>query len=181
MRTMSFSDWLPLVPLAYVIHHYEERVILSLSAWRQSWLNFGHVENPDTNFFILLAVGLFFILMHNKLNNRYSIGGLVIYISATQAHNVIFHIGSSLWIGHLVPGTATALLITLPANVLLAFKAWEEKLISVRTFLTLFVISGFLYWGYELRGIVVALAAAAFLAIALWADKIRGLRYLWRT
>ena len=86
---------------------------------------------------------------------------------ATQVHNAIFHLGTTIIFKDFSPGLITALALYLPVNGLIAWVALKENWVGREQLAAIFVAGGVLFWAFEYVGPLVLLGAT--LATWLWA------------
>lgn len=82
----------------------------------------------------------------------------------TQLQNILYHIGTSIYFEDFSPGTITALVLYVPVNFYIITKAFKEGWLTKSMFLFFFVLSGIMYWVFELLG---PAYIAVFLGIGL--------------
>lgn len=173
MNKVTFSISLLFAPVAYAIHHYEEHILFNFREWRLLYF-------PDTNalttefvFMILTAVMLIYIILHNVFASNASAKSVLLFLMASQVHNVLFHLGGTLYFWHFSPGLYTALLLYAPVNALIAYHALQEGWVTRRSLAALFLAGGAVFWLFEVFGPVVI--GATVLATFLWIG-VTGLR-----
>ena len=167
MPRMSFNTALLLAPLAYAIHHAEEHLIFNFRAWRLQYFPDNNALSTEAILAVLVSVGLIYLLLHATIRTRVSAWVVLIFLMATQVHNAIFHLGTTIIFKDFSPGLITALVLYLPVNGLIAWVALKEKWVSREQLAAIFVAGGVLFWAFEYVGPLVLLGAT--LATWLWA------------
>jgi hypothetical protein len=167
MPRMSFNTALLLAPLAYAIHHAEEHLIFNFRAWRLQYFPDNNALSTEAILAVLVSVGLIYLLLHATIRTRVSAWVVLIFLMATQVHNAIFHLGTTIIFKDFSPGLITALVLYLPVNGLIAWAALKENWVSREQLAAIFVTGGVLFWAFEYVGPLVLLGAT--LATWLWA------------
>lgn len=152
MNKISFGTSLLLAPLAYVFHHYEEHMIFNFRAWRLSYFPDNNALSTEHVFLILTGITLIYILLNQILRSKAAAHSILLFLMASQVHNVFFHAGGTLYFRHFSPGLYTGILLYLPANAFIVYKAFQEKLLNWRSLGTLFVLGGIVFWAFEKLG-----------------------------
>lgn len=168
MNKVSFKISLMFAPLAYAIHHFEEHIIFNFRAWRLQYFADSNPLSTEAVFVILTAITLIGIILHMIVENKASAQSIILFLMATQVHNVFFHAGGTIFFNHFSPGLITAILLYIPVNVLIAFKAYQENWISKQSLIILFVIGGFAFWLFEQFGprLIIAVLVVTYTWIA---------------
>jgi hypothetical protein len=109
MPRMSFNTALLLAPLAYAIHHAEEHLIFNFRAWRLKYFPDNNALSTEAILAVLVSVGLIYLLLHATIRTRVSAWVVLIFLMATQVHNAIFHLGTTIIFKDFSPGLITAL------------------------------------------------------------------------
>ena len=154
MDKIDFKISLLLAPLAYAIHHIEEHIIFNFRAWRLIYFPDNNPMRTEAVLSIIMAVTLFYIIYHQIASTRASAEGVLFFLMATQVHNVIYHVGGSLLTLSYSPGTLTAIVLYIPANIFILKKAYQEEIISNKSCLLLFICGGLTFWFLEFFGIL---------------------------
>lgn len=159
MFRLPFLTALLLAPLAYAIHHSEEHLLFNFREWRLRYFPDSNALSTEAVFVIITGITLVYILMFTTLRTRVAAWGVLLFLMASQVHNAIFHIGGTLVFWDFSPGLITAILLYIPANVLIARAALTDGLATPRQMGALFVGGGLLFWGFEFYGPVVMFGA----------------------
>ena len=118
------------------------------------------------------------LIAHALLQTTRSAQGVLLLLMATQVHNMLFHVGGTIVFRDWSPGTATAVLLYVPVNLLILGKALDEGWITRRSGWLVFFAGGATFWLWELLGpivLVLALVAAgAWIAQGALADRRRA-------
>jgi len=139
MPRMSFNTALLLAPLAYAIHHAEEHLIFNFRAWRLKYFPDNNALSTEAILAVLVSVGLIYLLLHATIRTRVSAWVVLIFLMATQVHNAIFHLGTTIIFKDFSPGLITALVLYLPVNGLIAWAALKENWVSREQLAAIFV------------------------------------------
>jgi hypothetical protein len=159
MPRLSFQTSLLLAPLAYAVHHFEEHVIFDFRAWRLAYFPDNNALSTEALLAVLSAITLIYLLLHAAVRTRVSAWMALLFLMATQVHNVLFHLGGTIAFQHFSPGLITALVLYVPANLLICKAALAEGLVTPRILTALFLAGGSLFWAFEFLGPVVLLVA----------------------
>jgi hypothetical protein len=159
MSRLPFQTALLLAPLAYAIHHAEEHMLFNFREWRLRYFPDSNALSTEAIFVIITGITLVYILLFATLRTRVAAWGVVLFLMASQVHNVIFHIGGTMAFWDFSPGLITAILLYVPANLLILRAALADDLVTPRQVLALFVGGGLLFWGFEAFGPPVMFAA----------------------
>ncbi len=158
---ISFQAALLFAPLAYCVHHVEEKAG-GFRPWKNQYLPDNNPLTTEYVFVLLTAITLVFFVLFAIRKSRATAAAAVLLLMATQVNNAIFHIGAGLIFRDYSPGTMTALFLYLPVNAYICLKAIEEGWLSKRSVSALFVIGAVMFWTFELMG---PLAIALFLGL----------------
>lgn len=167
MPGLTFNSALLLAPLVYAIHHAEEHLLFNFRAWRLKYFPDNNALSTEAVLVVLVSVGLVYLLLHATIRTRVSAWVVLTFLMATQVHNAIFHLGTTIIFKDFSPGLITALVLYLPANCLIAWAALQENWVSRRQLGIIFLAGGLLFWAFEYVGPLVLLGAT--LATWLWA------------
>lgn len=138
-------------PLAYCLHQIEESTG-AFKVWRQKHFH-SSSSLPDIYVFVALtAISLFLIILFSIRKNKSSAIFVILFFMTTQVQNILYHIGTSIYFADFSPGTLTALVLYVPVNFYILTKAFREGWLTKSIFLFLFVLSGIMYWTFELLG-----------------------------
>jgi hypothetical protein len=85
---------------------------------------------------------------------------------ATQVNNMIFHTGGTIVFQDFSPGLITAILLYIPVNIIIAQKALQERWISKRSLIVLFLLGGIIFWSFVKLGLF--LMVTVLLISYLW-------------
>ncbi|MCR9141548.1 MAG: HXXEE domain-containing protein [bacterium] len=173
MKKIPFAISLLFAPLAYTIHHFEEHVIFNFREWRLQYFADNNPLSTEVVFLILTAITLVYIILHQILENKASAQSAILFFMASQVHNVIFHAGGTLYFWHFSPGLYTGVLLYLPVNAFIVYKALQEKWLTPRSLAVLFVLGGLIFWAFEAVGPfpMFATLAATYIWIGIEAKK----------
>jgi len=152
MKKIDFKISLLFAPLAYAIHHVEEHVILNFREWRLTYFPNNNQLSTEEVLVFIMAITFCYIIYHHATSSKASAEGILFFLMCTQVHNIIFHVGGSLFTQSFSPGTITALLLYLPVNYLILRKAFQEELIDKKSCLFLFILGGLTFWLFEFFG-----------------------------
>lgn len=166
MNRVTFSTALLFAPVAYAIHHYEEHILFNFREWRLLYFPNTNELSTELVFMILTSVSLIYVILHNIFPSRASARSALLFLMASQVHNVIFHAGSTLYFWHFSPGLYTAIALYVPVNILIAYVALKESWVSGRSLVVLFVAGGAVFWMFEVVG--PAVIAATVLGTYVW-------------
>jgi hypothetical protein len=155
MNKIAFPISLLFAPLAYAIHLLEENFIFDFRAWRLQYFADSNALSTEVIFVILTAITLTGIIIHMIVENRASAQAIILFIMATQVHNVIFHTGGTIYFKDFSPGLITALLIYIPMNVLIVYTAHKEDWVSNQSLIFLFIFGGIAFWLFERFGPII--------------------------
>jgi hypothetical protein len=166
MNKIDFKLSLLLAPLAYALHHFEESIIFNFRAWRQKYFWNTIPLTTETVFVILTAITLIVIITHMVLDSKASAQIFILFVIATQVHNIFFHAILTLVFWDFSPGLITAVILYAPVNTVILYKGYQENLVSKKSLLVIFILGGIAYWSWEVVGPIVILI---FLIIAfIW-------------
>ena len=101
---------------------------------------------------ILIAITLVYLIHHSTRQSRAGALSILIFLVATQVHNLLFHVGGTIVFRDFSPGTITAVLLYLPVNVVILRKASEEGWINWKSGVMLFLLGGAMFWTAEAFG-----------------------------
>ncbi len=168
MNKISFGTSLLLAPLAYVFHHYEEHMIFDFGfrAWRLLYFPNNNPLSTELVFLILTGITLMYIVLYQTLKSKAAAHSILLFLMASQVQNVFFHAGGTLYFWHFSPGLYTGILLYLPVNAFIVYKAFQEDLLNWRSLGTLFVLGGILFWAFEALG--PAAMTTTIVATYLW-------------
>ena len=167
---VTFQIALLFAPFAYAIHHLEERHF-GFRDWRRLYFPDNNALPTEYVSAILMAMTLAYIILHSIWTNRASAQAALLFFMATQVHNVIYHVGGSLIFQNYSPGTVTALLLYLPVNIFILYKAFQEGWVNTGSAAALFIIGGVMFWSFEMLGPIFIVIGQALIIIwlAVWA------------
>lgn len=171
MKRLSFEQSLILAPLAYAIHHSEEHILLNFREWRLQYFPDNNGLSTEGVFAVLTGIMLVYIFLHGVLKTRVSAWMVLLFLMATQVHNIIFHLGGTIVFSDFSPGLITAIALYAPVNFLIVRAALNEALVTKPYLFALFVGGGALFWAFEFFGPIVLLVATA--ASWVWAVSSR--------
>lgn len=152
MNKIDFKISLLLAPLAYAVHHFEEHVIFDFRAWRLQYFSDNNPLPTETVFIILTGITLVYIILHSVIENKASAQSIILFLMTTQVANVFFHAGGTVAFGHFSPGLVTALLLYLPVNILISYKAFKEGWATKASLLLLLLLGSLVFWLFEVLG-----------------------------
>jgi hypothetical protein len=158
MPRLSFNSALLLAPLAYAIHHAEEHLLFNFREWRLRYFPDSNALSTEAILVIISSISLIYILLFSTLRTRVAALTAILFLMASQVHNVIFHVGGTVVFWDFSPGLITALLLYIPANSLIIRAALTDGLATTRQIWALFGVGGLLFWGFEFYGPVVMFA-----------------------
>jgi hypothetical protein len=175
MTRISFQTSLLFAPLAYAIHHIEEHILFNFRGWRLKYFANNNPIPTEAVVCILMAITLTYLSLHAVAQNKASAQSAILFLMATQLHNLLFHVGGTITFRDFSPGTITAVLLYLPVNVLILRKASAEAWIAWRSGLVLFLLGGAIFWLWELvspiAGLVSLLCTWAWIAQAVFTGR----------
>ena len=152
----GFKNLIILAPLAYLLHHFEEHILLNFREWR---LKYFLDNNPLSTEEVLIRITSFLliiIIVHYVKNNRGSAHIIMFFLMTTQVVNASFHIFFSLYFFDFSPGTITAIALYIPTNYLIFRAALREGYLKSNTELLLIFSAALLTFTlFELIGPVV--------------------------
>jgi hypothetical protein len=166
MNRITFQTSLLFAPLAYALHHIEEHIFFNFRAWRTTYYPDNNQIPTEAVVCLLMAVTLVYLILHSTRRSRASALSIVIFLMATQVHNLLFHVGGTIVFRDFSPGTITALLLYLPVNIVILRKASEEEWINWKSGVILFLLGGAWFWAFEAFGPPVFILAV--LATWIW-------------
>jgi len=152
MKKITFKTALLFAPLAYAIHHFEEHIIFNFRDWRLLYFSDSNPLSTEAVFVILTAITLIYIIFHSILENKATAQSIILFLMATQVANVFFHAGGTIIFQDFSPGLITAVLLYIPTNILIAYKAFQEKWVAKRSLVLLFILGGIVFSLFELLG-----------------------------
>lgn len=152
MKKITFATSLLLAPLAYAIHHYEEHIIFNFREWRLLYFPDSNALSTELVFMLLTSVTLIYIILHQIFENKATAMSAILFYMSSQVHNVIFHLGGTLYFWHFSPGLYTALLLYVPVNLFIIYKALQERWINYSSLGLLFIVGGMQFWAFEKFG-----------------------------
>ena len=152
MAKLDFSNALLLAPLAYSVHHFEEHILFNFREWRLLYFPDSNALSTELVFMILTAITLIYVLLQNLFKSKATAMSALLFLMATQVQNALFHLGATIYFWDFSPGLYTALLLYLPVNFLVMKKALEERWVTVKSLMLLFVLGGISFWLFEVFG-----------------------------
>jgi hypothetical protein len=152
MNKITFTTSLLFAPVAYAIHHYEEHMLFNFREWRLLYFADNNPLSTELVFMILTTITLVYIILHQIFENKASAQSAVLFLMASQVQNVIFHAGGTLYFWNFSPGLYSAILLYLPVNAFIVFKALREEWLTLRSLSVLFVLGGLIFWAFEMLG-----------------------------
>ena len=155
---LTFGTSLLLAPLAYALHHFEEHIIFNFREWRSLYFPDSNPLSTELVFMVLASLTLIFVILHQVFRNRATAQSAVLFLLTTQVHNVFFHLGGTIAFSHFSPGLYSGILLYLPVNAFILYKAFEEDYLTWKSLSVLFVLGGIVFWTFEAVGFVVVLA-----------------------
>ena len=171
MKPITFETSLLLAPLAYALHHIEEHIFLNFREWRTQYFPDNNQIPTEAVVCLLMAATLTYLILHASRRTHASAWAVLIFLMATQVHNVLFHVGGTLVFQDYSPGTLTAVLLYIPVNVLILRKAIEEGWVNAKSATTLFFVGGAMFWSAEIFG--PPLFIGAIVATWIWVGVSR--------
>lgn len=112
-----------LFPLLFIAHNLEE--MRRIEAFKQTYFRFMIPKFRDCALFkratIFLSIFVAIIIGLNYLMTSYFLEVLSIFIFFAILMNALQHIGMSLWVRRMTPGTYTAIFLLVPYAILLFF------------------------------------------------------------
>jgi len=99
----------------------------------------------------------------------------LLFFLTIQLHNVVYHVGAGVYFADYSPGTVSAVALYLPINLLLLWQAIREQWVTATGAGALLMVSGGLYWAFELMGpLVIAFGfGAGVIAVAVAERRTR--------
>lgn len=152
MNKINFKIALLLAPLAYTIHHFEEHIIFNFRAWRLKYFLDNNQLSTETVFLILTGITLINIILHFIIENKATTYSMIIFLMSTQVANFLFHLVFTIIFWDFSPGLITAILLYLPVNIFIIQKGLQEKLLTFKTTIILFVIGTSMFVIFEMLG-----------------------------
>jgi hypothetical protein len=149
---ISFQTSLLFAPLAYALHHIEEHIFFNFREWRTRYFPDNNQIPTEAVVCLLMAVTLVYLILHSIRQSRASVLSILIFLMATQVHNLLFHLGGTIVFRDFSPGTITAVLLYLPVNLVILRKASEEGWINWKSGVILFLLGGAMFWPAEAFG-----------------------------
>lgn len=162
MKKVDFKTSLLFAPLAYAIHHIEEHILFNFRDWRLTYFPDNNPLPTEAVLSIIMAITLIYILYHQITSTKASAEGVIFFLMATQVHNVIYHIGGSIISLSYSPGTITAILLYIPANVIIIRNAFREEILNRNLCIILFLLGGLAFWLLEFFSIIVFVSSIIF-------------------
>jgi hypothetical protein len=161
MKRITFETSLLFGPLAFALHHIEEHIFLNFREWRTRYFADNNQIPTEAVVCLLMAATLVYLILHANRRTYASAWAILAFLMATQVHNILFHVGGSLVFQDYSPGTLTALLLYLPANIFIFRKAAEEGWVTGKSGTILFLVGGAMFWSAEAFGPPVFIGAIA--------------------
>jgi len=152
MNRITFETSLLFAPLAYALHHIEEHIFFDFREWRTLYFPDNNQIPTEAVVCLLMATTLVYLILHSSRRTKASAWGVLIFLMATQVHNIVFHVGGTIVFRDYSPGTLTAVLLYLPVNVLILRKASQAGWIDRRSGVVLFLLGGAMFWAHEAFG-----------------------------
>ena len=152
MKKVTFTASLLLPPIAYAIHHFEEHILFNFREWRLLYFPDSNPLSTELVFMILTTITLLYIFLHHVFENRATAQSILLFLMASQVHNIIFHAGGTVFFWNFSPGLYTAILLYLPVNIYIVLKAFQENWLSRRSLIIVFLLGGVLFWSFEKLG-----------------------------
>lgn len=172
MKRLSFEQSLILAPLAYAIHHSEEHLFLNFREWRLQYFPDNNGLSTEGVLAVLTAITLVYMFLYGVLKTQVSAWVVLLFLMATQVHNIFFHLGGTIAFSDFSPGLITAIVLYAPVNLLIIRAALDEALITKTQLVALFICGGALFWAFEFLGPLVLLVATV--ASWIWAVTSRS-------
>ncbi len=160
---LTFKSSLLLAPLAYCIHHFEEKEG-NFRTWRARYFLENNSLTTEYVFIIITFISLLFIFLFSVRKSKPTANVVVLFFIMSQLTNAFFHIGAGLFFADYSPGTITAILLYIPINLLILYKARAEDWISKKTMYFLIPLGVIGFSVFELVG---GLAIPGLLIIVL--------------
>ena len=170
-RRLPFQAALLLAPIVYCAHQIEESAG-GFRIWRGRHFPTNNPLPGPHVFAILTALGLLSIFWFTVRRSKPTAAFALLFFLTTQLHNVFYHVGAGVYFADYSPGTVTAVALYLPINLFLLWQAIQEGWVTSREAAGLLLVSGGLYWAFELIGPAVIAVGFALgvtaVAIAEW-------------
>ncbi|WP_152537474.1 HXXEE domain-containing protein [Aquimarina pacifica] len=148
---LTFSSVLLLAPLAYCIHHIEEKEG-NFRTWRARYFLQNNPLTTEYVFIVVSFVALLLILLFSIRKSKPAANAVILFFMMSQLTNAFFHIGAGVFFTDYSPGTVTAILLYLPVNLLILYKARIENWISRKIMYLLIMLGAFAFFLFELLG-----------------------------
>ncbi|GAA3509969.1 hypothetical protein GCM10022393_23680 [Aquimarina addita] len=132
LEKLTFSSSLLLAPLAYSIHHFEEKEG-NFRTWRAKYFLNNNPLTTEYVFIVITFISILFIFLFSIRKSKPTANVVVIFFMMSQFINAFFHIGAGIFFMDYSPGTVTAILLYIPINLLILHKARTENWISKKT------------------------------------------------
>ncbi|MDQ8161258.1 MAG: HXXEE domain-containing protein [Gemmatimonadota bacterium] len=153
-RHLPLQTALLLAPIAWCAHQIEESSG-GFRVWRGRHFPANNALPGPHVFAILTALGLLSILWFTVRRSKPTAAFALLFFLTTQLHNVVYHVGAGVYVADYSPGTVTAVILYLPINLFLLWQAIREQWVTAMGAGALLLVSGGLYWAFELIGPVV--------------------------
>ena len=161
MNRITFETSLLFAPLAYALHHIEEHIFFNFREWRTQYFPDNNQIPTEAVLCLVMAATLVYLILHSRRRSSASAWSVLAFLMAVQIHNILFHVGGSIVFRDFSPGTLTAVLLYLPANIFILRKAFEEEWITGKSAAVLFVVGGVVFWSMEAFGPPLFIASIA--------------------
>ena len=160
-----------LAPIAYCVHQIEESAG-GFRVWRGRHFPSNNPLPGPHVFAILTALGLLSIFWFTVRRSKPTAAFALLFFLTTQLHNVFYHVGAGLYFVDYSPGTVSAVALYLPLHLFLLWQAMQEQWVTLRGAAGLLLVSGGLYWAFELIGpAMIAVGFALGVTAAAIADR----------
>ena len=173
-RHLPLQTALLLAPIAYCAHQIEESAG-GFRVWRGRHFPANNPLPGQHVFAILTALGLLSILWFTVRRSKPTAAFALLFFLTIQLHNVVYHVGAGVYFADYSPGTVTAVALYLPINLFLIWQAIREQWVTATGAGALLMVSGGLYWAFELMGpLVIAVgfgAGVMAVAVAEWRTR----------
>ncbi|MBC8346162.1 MAG: HXXEE domain-containing protein [Candidatus Marinimicrobia bacterium] len=175
MNKITFKISLLFAPLAYAFHHFEESIIFNFREWRSLYFPDNKLPSTELMLVILMAITLVYIILHFIVENKASAKSVILFLMATQVNNMIFHTGGTIVFQDFSPGLITAILLYIPVNIVIAQRALQERWVTKRSLIVIFLLGGILFWSFVKLGLIfmVTILLATYLWIAYETIRIK--------
>lgn len=148
---LTFSSAILLAPLAYAIHHMEEKEG-SFRIWRARYFAQNNPLTTEYVFIILTFITILSFLLFSIRKSKPTANGIIFFLMMSQLTNAFFHVGAGIYFMDYSPGTVTAIVLYLPVNFLILYKARMENWISKKTMILLIALGALSFAIFELFG-----------------------------